>query len=67
MIYLEGPYDPKLPGSLSVINWFYVNNLNKSADELGQAKQLAFELVNNSAISNEVADEIVSIKNILFI
>ncbi|RIA88950.1 hypothetical protein C1645_825508 [Glomus cerebriforme] len=56
-----GPYDPKLPGSLSVINWFYVSNLNKSADEIGQAKQLAFELVNNSAISEKVADEILEL------
>ncbi|CAB4400231.1 hypothetical protein RhiirA5_408298 [Rhizophagus irregularis] len=58
---IVGPYDPKLPGSLSVINWFYVSNLNKSADEIGQAKQLAFELVNNSAISDEVADEILDL------
>ena len=45
---------------MSVINWFYVSNLNKSADEIGQAKQLAFELVNNLAISDKVADEIVN-------
>jgi len=36
-------------------------------DEMGQAKQLAFELVSNSAISNEVADEIVSKIYIIFI
>ncbi|CAG8462100.1 12482_t:CDS:2 [Funneliformis caledonium] len=58
---IVGPYDPKLPGSLSVINWFYVSNSVKSVDEMGQAKQLAFELVNNSAISNEVADEILDL------
>ncbi|CAG8433844.1 9607_t:CDS:2 [Ambispora gerdemannii] len=53
-----GPYDPKLPSSLSVINWYYVSN---NFEERGQPKQLAYELFNNNQFSKQEADELLKL------
>ncbi|KAI8921563.1 hypothetical protein BC831DRAFT_437696 [Entophlyctis helioformis] len=39
---IVGPYDPKLPKSISAINWFYVGN---SDDDKNKPKQLAHNIV----------------------
>ncbi|KAG9292964.1 hypothetical protein G9A89_016326 [Geosiphon pyriformis] len=53
-----GPYDRQLPGSLSVINWYYVNT---SFEERGQPKQLTYDLINNDEFSKEEADELLKL------
>ncbi|KAK9763338.1 hypothetical protein K7432_010073 [Basidiobolus ranarum] len=51
---IVGPYDPRLPGSSSVINWFYSSTY---ADERGHPKRLIFDLVENSDLPSIQADE----------
>ncbi|CAO3588140.1 unnamed protein product [Absidia cylindrospora] len=47
---IVGPYDPRLPGSASVFNWFHVSN-DWNAKRV--PKQLVYELQEDSALSSE--------------
>ncbi|KAJ1749839.1 hypothetical protein LPJ79_003404 [Coemansia sp. RSA 1821] len=44
---IVGPYDPKLPGPVSVFNWFYVG---RSAIDRGHPKRLVVETVHDSSL-----------------
>lgn len=52
---IVGPYDPALPGSSSVINWFHVSNTNS---ERPVPKKLIYELTENENISQEESDRL---------
>ncbi|CAO3655495.1 unnamed protein product [Mucor hiemalis] len=52
---IVGPYDPALPGSSSVINWFHVSNTNS---ERPVPKKLIYELTENEGISQEESDRL---------
>ena len=54
---IVGPYDPRFPGSASVINWFYVGD---SKDDRKIPKRLIYELQNDQSLSSENADRLVS-------
>ncbi|KAL0082205.1 Homeodomain-like DNA binding domain-containing transcription factor [Phycomyces blakesleeanus] len=47
---IVGPYDPRLPGSASVINWFCVGN---SPEDRGMPKRLIYELEEDECLSQE--------------
>lgn len=49
-----GPYDPRLPGSASVINWFYVS-------DGAIPKRLIYELYEDACLPTQDADRLVSI------
>lgn len=51
---IVGPYDPALPASASVINWFYVDNL---------PRKLIYELKENESISQDETKRLVKNKN----
>ncbi|ORX93100.1 hypothetical protein K493DRAFT_262785 [Basidiobolus meristosporus CBS 931.73] len=57
---IVGPYDPRLPGYSSVINWFYSSTY---ADERGHPKRLIFDLVENSELPSAQADEWLKLTN----
>ncbi|KAI9313835.1 hypothetical protein BX666DRAFT_1863795 [Dichotomocladium elegans] len=52
---IVGPYDPRLPGSASVINWFYVSN---SLDERWIPKRLVYELQEDTELSTEHSERL---------
>ncbi|KAG2222327.1 hypothetical protein INT45_001590 [Circinella minor] len=58
---IVGPYDPRLPGSASVINWFYVGDSN---DDRKIPKRLIYELQNDQSISSENADRLFDLLNV---
>lgn len=56
-----GPYDPRLPGSSSVINWFYVGDSRNTSPA---PKRLHYELKEDDSIPDEYAARLVSKKRI---
>ncbi|KAI9496157.1 hypothetical protein BDB00DRAFT_869791 [Zychaea mexicana] len=58
---IVGPYDPRLPGSASVINWFYVGDSN---DDRKIPKRLIYELQNDQSISSENADRLINLLDV---
>ncbi|KAI9268037.1 hypothetical protein BDA99DRAFT_354059 [Phascolomyces articulosus] len=58
---IVGPYDPRLPGSASVINWFYVGDSN---DDRKIPKRLIYELQNDQSLSSENADRLFNLLKI---
>ncbi|CEG66700.1 hypothetical protein RMATCC62417_03233 [Rhizopus microsporus] len=52
---IVGPYDPNLPGSASVINWFHVSNTNS---ERPIPKRLIYELQENENLSDEESERL---------
>ncbi|KAG0180791.1 hypothetical protein DFQ29_010111 [Apophysomyces sp. BC1021] len=52
---IVGPYDPRLPGSASVINWFYVGD---SRHERAIPKRLIYDLQEDECVSDEEADRL---------
>ncbi|KAJ2842181.1 hypothetical protein IWW36_006001, partial [Coemansia brasiliensis] len=50
---IVGPYDPKLPGPVSVFNWFYVG---RSAIDRGHPKRLVVETVPDSSLPTSEQD-----------
>jgi hypothetical protein len=52
-----GPYDARLPGSVSVINWFYVS---RAVDERDQPKRLRYTLSDAVALPQDRAEALVS-------
>lgn len=52
-----GPYDPRLPGSLSVVNWFYVSD---SKADRGVPKRLIYELQEDESLCEEQTERLVS-------
>ncbi|KAG1450865.1 hypothetical protein G6F55_009471 [Rhizopus delemar] len=52
---IVGPYDPNLPGSASVINWFHVDSSNS---ERPIPKRLIYDLQEDEHISNEESDRL---------
>lgn len=52
-----GPYDPRLPGSLSVVNWFYVSD---SKADRGVPKRLIYELQEDESLCDEQTERLVS-------
>ncbi|KAI9594412.1 hypothetical protein BDF19DRAFT_444731 [Syncephalis fuscata] len=50
---IVGPYDTRLPGSASVINWFYVS---RTADERGHPKRLRYDLSDVKDLSEDRMD-----------
>lgn len=47
---IVGPYDPRLPEAISVINWFHVCTVSP---EMGQPKHLRLDIIDINEISNE--------------
>lgn len=54
---IVGPYDPALPGSSSVINWFHVSNNNNMERPI--PKRLIYDLKENESLSEDVTDRLV--------
>ncbi|KAI8384827.1 uncharacterized protein BYT42DRAFT_563762 [Radiomyces spectabilis] len=52
---IVGPYDPRLPGSASVINWFYVGN---TWEDRAIPKRLIYELIDDDHVPEPVADRL---------
>jgi hypothetical protein len=52
-----GPYDERLPGMSSVINWFYIS---QSPQERGHPKRLLYDLIEDSELPEEEATSWVS-------
>lgn len=48
-----GPYDPKLPGSVSVINWFYLDS-----DRI-VPKRLTYDIQEDNGITGKESDRMV--------
>ena len=48
-----GPYDPKLPGSVSVINWFYLDS-----DRI-VPKRLTYDIQEDNGITSKESDRMV--------
>lgn len=55
---IVGPYDPALPGSSSVINWFHVSNTNSDRPV---PKKLIYELNENETLGQVETDRLVRI------
>ncbi|KAL1916681.1 uncharacterized protein VTP21DRAFT_5385 [Calcarisporiella thermophila] len=55
---IVGPYDPHLPGSTSVINWFYVST---RSDERGHPKRLVYDQVEDASLPETEADELLKL------
>jgi hypothetical protein len=55
---IVGPYDPRLPEAVSVINWFHVCTMSP---EIGQPKYLRLDMMITHDISNESKSTMVSI------
>ncbi|KAJ3081419.1 hypothetical protein HK102_002355, partial [Quaeritorhiza haematococci] len=51
---IVGPYDPRLPTSVSAVNWFYVSTYTH---EFGHPKQLMFDLVGHEDMARDGLDE----------
>ncbi|KAF9350764.1 hypothetical protein BGX34_001005 [Mortierella sp. NVP85] len=49
---IVGPYDERLPGMSSVINWFYIS---QSPQERGHPKRLLYDLIEDSELPEEEA------------
>ncbi|KAF9431367.1 hypothetical protein BGZ76_000406 [Entomortierella beljakovae] len=49
---IVGPYDERLPGLSSVINWFYISH---SPQERGHPKRLLYDLVEDTKLTEEEA------------
>ncbi|KAF9563155.1 hypothetical protein EC968_004988 [Mortierella alpina] len=47
---IVGPYDERLPGLSSVINWFYIS---KSPQERGHPKRLLYDLIEDAELPEE--------------
>ncbi|KAF9908803.1 hypothetical protein EC991_009506 [Linnemannia zychae] len=47
---IVGPYDERLPGLSSVINWFYIS---QSPQERGHPKRLVYDLIENQSLPEE--------------
>ncbi|KAF8982766.1 hypothetical protein BGZ46_000681 [Entomortierella lignicola] len=47
---IVGPYDERLPGLSSVINWFYIS---QSPQERGHPKRLLYDLIEDSELTEE--------------
>ncbi|KAG0233559.1 hypothetical protein BGW42_007394 [Actinomortierella wolfii] len=47
-----GPYDPRLPGLSSVINWFYISQWSQ---ERGHPKRLIYDLIEDTCLPEEEA------------
>jgi hypothetical protein len=45
-----GPYDERLPGLSSVINWFYIS---QSPQERGHPKRLVYDLIEDQSLPEE--------------
>ncbi|CAO3703210.1 unnamed protein product [Rhizopus stolonifer] len=58
---IVGPYDPNLPGSASVINWFHVSNANS---ERPIPKRLVYELEESDQISDQESDRLFELLNV---
>lgn len=54
---IVGPYDPALPGSSSVINWFHVSNINQSERPI--PRRLLYDLKENESLSTDLSDRLV--------
>ncbi|KAJ2281155.1 hypothetical protein GGH14_002092 [Coemansia sp. RSA 370] len=50
---IVGPYDPELPGPVSVFNWFYVG---RSAIDRGHPKRLMVEVASDASLSETEQD-----------
>jgi hypothetical protein len=55
VISFIGPYDPKLPGSVSVINWFYLDS-----DRI-IPKRLTYDIEEDQGINVQESDRMVII------
>ncbi|KAI7876253.1 hypothetical protein K492DRAFT_151908 [Lichtheimia hyalospora FSU 10163] len=53
-----GPYDPRLPGSLSVVNWFYVSD---SKADRGVPKRLIYELQEDESLCDEQTERLLNL------
>ncbi|KAF9979158.1 hypothetical protein BGZ73_005326 [Actinomortierella ambigua] len=49
---IVGPYDPRLPGLSSVINWFYIS---QAPQERGHPKRLIYDLIEDTSLPEEDA------------
>ncbi|KAI9277546.1 hypothetical protein BY458DRAFT_471908 [Sporodiniella umbellata] len=58
---IVGPYDPNLPGSASVINWFHVSNSNS---ERPVPKRLVYELEDNASVSERETERLFGLLNV---
>ncbi|KAI9019599.1 hypothetical protein CLU79DRAFT_758048 [Phycomyces nitens] len=58
---IVGPYDPRLPGSASVINWFCVGN---GPEDRGMPKRLIYELEQDECLSKEHEDRMLQLLEI---
>lgn len=56
-----GPYDPRLPGSSSVINWFYISDSRNASPA---PKRLHYELIRDTSIPDEYAARLVKLQDI---
>lgn len=56
LVVCTGPYDPRLPGSASVINWFCVSDL---VDDRGHPKRLTYDLLESTEVTQEEGDRLV--------
>lgn len=61
---IVGPYDPALPGSASVINWFHVSNTNTDSPV---PKKLIYELNENDTMDQVEIDRLVNKKNRIYV
>ncbi|RCH95701.1 hypothetical protein CU098_000577, partial [Rhizopus stolonifer] len=58
---IVGPYDPALPGSASVINWFHVNNAHSDRPI---PKRLVYELKENDSLSQEAEERMFALLDV---